>query len=116
MVTHPPLINIHDGVPLANLTEYRALVGRLQLNVAFDVNHLSQYMHQPTNLHSAVLKCLLPYLNGTTHHELILHPTSPHSLHVFRDADWVGSKQLHIYNQLHCLPRQKPIMKLKEAD
>lgn len=102
MVPHPPL-TLNDGTPLENPTEYRALVGSLQYlsltrpDVAFAVNRLSQYMHKPTNVHYAALKRLLRYLNGTSHHGLVIHRNSPLQLHAFCDADWDGDRDSYVY-------------------
>ena len=101
MVMHPPL-STQTGAPLANPTEYRALVGSLQylsltrLDISFAVNRLSQYMHKPTEDHWAALKRLLHYLAGTTSHGLLLRQDSPTTLHAFTDADWAGDKDDYI--------------------
>ncbi|XP_021729722.1 uncharacterized protein LOC110696676 [Chenopodium quinoa] len=101
MITHPPL-NLTDGTPLPNPTEYRALVGSLQYlsltrtDVSFAINRLSQYLHKPTDVHWAALKRLLQYLNGTFHHGLIFHRYSPIQIHAFCDADWVGDRENYI--------------------
>lgn len=63
-------ITIKSGVPLSNPSDYRRLVGSLQyllfprLDIAFAVNHLSQFMHTPTDQHweEANLCCYLPIL------------------------------------------------------
>ena len=97
MVTHP-LLSTQTGAPLANPTEYRALVGSLQylsltrLDISFAVNRLSQYMHKPTKDHWAALKCLLRYLTGTTTHGLLLRRDLLTTLHAFTDVDWAVDK------------------------
>lgn len=101
MVTHPPL-SMHNGTPLANPTEYRALVGSLQylcltrLDISFAVNKLSQYMHKPTEDHWTALKRLLRYIAGTTSQGLLLRRNSPVNLHAFTDSDWARDTDNYI--------------------
>ena len=65
-----------SGIPLDDATEYRAMLGSLQYllitipNIAFVVNHLSQYMHCPTTDHWTCVKRLLRYLAGTVNEGL----------------------------------------------
>lgn len=108
MVTQPSL-TLNDSTPLINPTDYRALVGSLQYlsltrpNVSFVVNRLSQYMHKPTDIHWAALKRLLRYLNGTSHHGLVISRNSPLLLHAFSDADWAGDRDTYtLYYRQHC--------------
>jgi len=61
------------------------------LDIAYIVNKLSQFMHQPTTEHWVLAKRLLRYLCGTTDLGLQLHCDSPSSLHAFSDA-------LHAYS------------------
>jgi histone deacetylase 1/2 len=106
--TSPP-ITLHSGSPLKDPTEYRAIVGSLQYllitrpDIAFAVNKLSQYMHQPTTEHWILVKRLLRYLCGSSSDGIQLYHDSPLSLHAFADAnplslhafsdsDWAGNK------------------------
>ncbi|KAL6350161.1 hypothetical protein AAG906_004100 [Vitis piasezkii] len=94
---------------LKDPTEYRTIVGSLQYllitrpDIAFAVNKLSQYMHQPTIEHWILVKRLLRYLCGSSsdgiqlYHDssLSLHAfidAGPLSLHAFSDSDYVGNK------------------------
>lgn len=101
IVTHPPL-SIQTGAPLANSTEYRALVGSLQylsltrLDISFAVNRLFQYIDKPTEDHWAALKRLLRYLVETITHDVLLCQDSPTTLHAFTDTDWAGDKDDYI--------------------
>ena len=69
--TSPP-ITLHSGSPLKDPIEYRTIVGSLQYlpitrpYIAFVVNKLSQYMHQPTTEHWILVKRLLCYLCGSS--------------------------------------------------
>ena len=108
---HTPLptssssIKLSFGSPLSDPTEYRILVGNLQYlsltrpDISFAVNKMSQFIHQPTYEHWTLVKRILRYLNGTVNDGLLLHRTSPLSLHAFSDsihafsdADWTGNK------------------------
>ncbi|WJZ95273.1 hypothetical protein VitviT2T_014054 [Vitis vinifera] len=101
---HTPLpisssfIKLSSGSPLSDPMEYRAIVGSLQylsltrLDISFTVNKMSQFMHQPTDEHWTLVKRILCYLSGTVNDGLLLHCTSPLSLHAFFDADWAGNK------------------------
>ncbi|RVW24879.1 Retrovirus-related Pol polyprotein from transposon RE2 [Vitis vinifera] len=74
------------------------LVGSLQYlsltrpDIAYTVNKLSQFMHQPTSDHWNAVKRLLRYLCGTLDHGITLRRTSPLALHAFSDSDWAGNK------------------------
>ncbi|XP_019089097.1 PREDICTED: uncharacterized protein LOC109127939 [Camelina sativa] len=91
-----PKINIHTCVPLSDPTKYRKLVGSLQylaftrLDIAFAVNTLSQFMHQPTDAHWQAAKRILRYLAGTPTHGIFFSAKNTLSLHAFLDADWAG--------------------------
>lgn len=64
--THGSLV-LHDGSPPANATSFRSTIGALQYlsitrpDIAYAVNKLSQFMHQPSQLHWAAAKRLLRY-------------------------------------------------------
>ncbi|GKV46639.1 hypothetical protein SLEP1_g53613 [Rubroshorea leprosula] len=86
------------GSTLSNGSEYRSILGSLQYltltrpDISFAVSRLSQYMHQPTDLHWQALKRVLRYLRGTIYHGLLLRPQPSLSLHAYSDSDWaVGS-------------------------
>lgn len=59
--THGSLV-LHDGSPPANATEFRSTIGALQYlsitrpDIAYAVNKLSQFMHQPSQPHWAAAK------------------------------------------------------------
>jgi len=86
-------LSLDMGAPLVDPTHYHATLGSLQYlsltrpDVCFAVNKLSQFMHQPTDVHWKLVKRLLCYLLGTIHHCLLLYRHSPCSVHAFSDAD-----------------------------
>ncbi|KAL6328629.1 hypothetical protein AAG906_003314 [Vitis piasezkii] len=57
---------LHDGSPACDATEYR---------------QFSQYMHQPSTAHWAVVKRVLRYLKGTMDYDLFLRSHSSLALH-----------------------------------
>ena len=64
-------LSLHDGAPPANSSLYRETIGSLQYlligrpDIAFEVNKLSQFIHDLSALYWGAVKCLLHYLNGT---------------------------------------------------
>lgn len=73
---------------------YRATVGALQYvcvtrpDLAYSVNKLSQFMHNPLDDHWQGVKRILRYLAGTKTMGLQLLPTSHPRLTALCDADW----------------------------
>ncbi|XP_019086200.1 PREDICTED: uncharacterized protein LOC109126803 [Camelina sativa] len=93
MVTSPNL-TIDSSTPLSDAKEYRAVIGSLQYlsftwpNIAFVVNRLSQFMHQPTDKHWQAAQHVLHYLAGTKSHGIFLCSDATLTIHAFSDADW----------------------------
>ncbi|XP_070039629.1 uncharacterized mitochondrial protein AtMg00810-like [Nicotiana tomentosiformis] len=83
--------SIHDD------TLYRSTVGVLQYltftrpDIAFAVNKVSQFIHNPLDSHLVVVKRILRYLKGTLSHGLHFSRQPSTLLHGYRDADWGGS-------------------------
>ena len=88
-----PILTLHSGIALSNPMEFWAIVGSLQClsftrpDIAFVVNKLYQFMHQPKIEHWAAIKCLIQYLYEALDHGLLLHQESLISLHAFSDVD-----------------------------
>lgn len=97
-----PKLMLHTGHSLAEPKAYRQLVGSLQYlaftrpDVAYAVNRLSQYMHQPTDAHLQAAKRVLRYLAGTTDHGIFFSASNPLTLHAFSDADWAGDSDDYV--------------------
>lgn len=91
-----PKLTLGSGTRLSDPREYRTTIGSLQYlaftrpDIAFAVNRLSQFMHQPTDLHWSAAKRILRYLAGTQTHGILIRRGTPLSLHGFSDADWAG--------------------------
>jgi len=85
-----------DGTPVSDATQYRSLAGALQYltftrpDIAFAVQQICLYMHDPREPHLAALKRILRYVQGTLHLGLLLRPTTSTDLVVYTDADWAG--------------------------
>lgn len=85
-----------DGPPVGDATQYRSLAGALQYltftrpDIAFAVQQICLYMHDPREPHLSALKRILRYLQGTTTLGLTMCRSSPTELVVYTDADWAG--------------------------
>ena len=85
-----------DGPPVADSTHYHSLAGALQYltfthpDIAYAIQQICLYMHDPREPHLAALKRILRYLQGTLSLGLTLHRSSPTELVVYTNADWAG--------------------------
>lgn len=96
-------LTLQSGDKILNPTEYRTIVGALQYlsltrpDIAFAVNRLCQFMHQPTTTHWEAAKRVLCYLAGTIDKGIFFSSSAvPPTLHAFSDADWAGDKDDYI--------------------
>ncbi|GLT62116.1 hypothetical protein SLA2020_347760 [Shorea laevis] len=86
----------NDSPPFSDSAYYRSIVGALQYltftrpDIAFAVNQVCQYMHNPTENHFQAVKRILRYLKGTLQYGLQLFKDFSLSLHLYSDADWAG--------------------------
>ena len=86
-------LSLYDGDPLPNPTKYRSVVGALQYltltcpDIAFAVNQVCQFMHQPTTTHWIVVKRILRYLKSTPTYGLFYQPSSL-CLEAYFDANY----------------------------
>ncbi|GAA0140972.1 transmembrane signal receptor [Lithospermum erythrorhizon] len=85
-----------SGTLLDSPTEYPQLVGALQylsitrLDITFDVNLASQYMHAPTTTNFTAAKRILRYLSSTKSHGVTILASPYVTLRVYMDSDWTG--------------------------
>ena len=85
-----------DGPPAKDPTLYRSLAGALQYltftrpDIAFAVQQVCLFMHDPRESHFNALKRILRYIKGTISHGLQIHRSAPTRLVVYTDADWAG--------------------------
>lgn len=92
------VLTLSSGDIISDLSTYRATVGSLQYlsltrpDIAFAVNRLSQYMHQPRTLHWEAVKRVLRYLVGTANLGIFFSAKSPFNLRAYSDADWADNR------------------------
>lgn len=90
-------LQLHDGTPATDATEYRSMIGALQYlnltrpDLSFAINKLSQFMHKPTSLHLQHLKRIMRYIKFTMNHGLLFRKAHSNSLLAYSDADWGGN-------------------------
>ncbi|RWR76373.1 putative polyprotein [Cinnamomum micranthum f. kanehirae] len=96
-VAHGSKLSVLDGDPLPDASEYRSAVGALQYltwtrpDIAFAVNQVCRFMHNPTTNHWTAVKRILRYIKGTINHGLSFTKSSRLTLTCFFDADWAGN-------------------------
>ncbi|KAJ9556522.1 hypothetical protein OSB04_011136 [Centaurea solstitialis] len=85
-----------DGEPVPDPTLYRSLAGALQYltftrpDIAYVVQQICLFMHDPRLPHLNALKRILQYLKGTLSHGLHLKASAVDRLVAYSDADWAG--------------------------
>ncbi|KAI5411059.1 hypothetical protein KIW84_056273 [Lathyrus oleraceus] len=90
-------LKLEDGSASVDSKMFRSIIGALQYitltrpDLSFAVNKLSQFMHQPTELHVQQLKRVLRYLKFTINHGLKLTKPIHLKLQAYTDADWGGN-------------------------
>ena len=95
------LLTANDDTASVNATIYRQVVRGLQhlrmtrLDISFDVNKLSLFMHTPSTHHWGAVKRLLRYLNGTRSLDIRLLADTPLTLHGFSNEDWSRNPDDH---------------------
>ncbi|XP_025791967.1 uncharacterized protein LOC112873162 [Panicum hallii] len=85
-----------DGTPVTDPTHYRSIAGALHYltfthpDIAFAVQQVCLFMHDPREPHLAAMKQILWYLQGSHDLDLRLSRSAPLELTVYSDADWAG--------------------------
>lgn len=64
-------------------------------DISFVVQQVSQFMHSPRHIHLAVVRRIIHYLKGTSHHGLIFTTGIAPKLSAYSDADWAGCPDTH---------------------
>ncbi|KAJ9568111.1 hypothetical protein OSB04_004077 [Centaurea solstitialis] len=83
-----------DGEPVPDPTLYRSLAGALQYltftrpDIAYAVQQVCLFMHDPRLTHLNALKRILRYLKGTLSHGLHIKASVVDRLVAYSDADW----------------------------
>ena len=85
-----------DGAPVTDPSQYRSLAGALQYltltrpELAYAVQQVCLFMHDPHEPHLALIKRILRYVKGTLSTGLHLSSGPVDSLTAYSDADWAG--------------------------
>lgn len=95
-IVHSSRLSSSEGTKLSETktSTYRRLIGRLiyltntQLDIAFVVNNLSQFIPSPTTLHQQVVFRPLRYLKGTFRTGIFFHNNHVTQLRGFNDSYW----------------------------
>ncbi|XP_018505047.2 uncharacterized mitochondrial protein AtMg00810-like [Pyrus x bretschneideri] len=91
-----------EGILLSDPTLYRSLVGALQYltftrpDIAFAVNTVCQYMNAPTDIHLAMVKRILRFLQGTLQCGLTYISGGPLTVTAYSDSDWTADLNTRI--------------------
>lgn len=94
MDTNPKLVV--DGPPVKDASGFRSIAGALQyltftrLDIAYAVQQVCLFMHDPREPHLAALKRILRYIQGTLDLGLLLRLSPSAELLVYSDNDWAG--------------------------
>jgi len=84
------------GSAVADPTAYRNLAGALQYltftrpDIAYAIQQVCLYMHDPREAHLVAAKRILRYLQGTLDFGLVIPCSALTQLVVYTDADWAG--------------------------
>ena len=85
-----------EGSPITDPTEYRSLAGALQYltltrpDLAYAVQQVCLFMHDPREPHLALVKRILRYVKGTLSAGLHIGTGPVDKLVAYYDADWAG--------------------------
>lgn len=89
-------VSTHAGTSLSDPTQYRSIVGALQYltltrpDLTYAVQQACLHMHDPCDIHWALVKRILRYLHGTVDKGLQLRRSTTPTLVAYSDADWAG--------------------------
>ncbi|KAK4352549.1 hypothetical protein RND71_028067 [Anisodus tanguticus] len=89
-------LSANDGAPVSDPTLYRSLAGSLQdltftrPDIAYAIQQVCLFMHDPRESHFAALKRNIRYVKGTLDFGLHLYPSAPTKLLAYTDANWAG--------------------------
>jgi hypothetical protein len=88
---------------------YRSLAGALQYltlirpNLAYVVQQVCLFMHDPRESHLAFLKCILRYVKGTLSYGLRIGTGPVDSLTTYSDVDWAGCPDSRRSTSSYCV-------------
>ncbi|KAL4362499.1 hypothetical protein GQ457_04G038710 [Hibiscus cannabinus] len=84
------------GTPLEDITSFRRLVGKLvyltntRPDISFAVQHLSQFLSAPTDLHLVAAHRVLRYLKKSPGQVLFFPSNNTLKVNAFSDSDWAS--------------------------
>lgn len=90
-------LSTYEGERFNDPFLYRSTIGALQYltlirpDIAFCVNKLNQFLHNPSPAHWSACKRLLRYLKGTANMGLKFCNSSFYCLEAYADADWAAA-------------------------
>jgi hypothetical protein len=85
-----------SGPPVEDASQFRSIAEALQYltftqpDIAYAVQQICLYMHDPRVPHPTAKKRILHYFQGTPGYGLLLHRSSSSDLIVYTDANWAG--------------------------
>ena len=89
-------LSASEGAQVANPSEYRSIAGALQYltltrpDLAYVVQQVCLFMHDPREPHLALIKRILRYVKGSLSAGLQLGTGAADWLTAYSDADWAG--------------------------
>lgn len=90
-------LGIYPNQVPTNKERYLRLVGRLmylahtQLDLAYALSAVSQFMHSPSEEHMNVVTCILRYLKSSPGKEIMFKKGNNLDVKGYIDVDWAGS-------------------------
>ncbi|XP_070005769.1 uncharacterized mitochondrial protein AtMg00810-like [Nicotiana sylvestris] len=93
-----PIVKLkaRESTILRDLTHYRKLVGKLnfltntRLDIAYNVQHLSQFMQEPTEPYLKASFHLLRYLKNNHTLGIFMSKDADHTVKAYCDSDWAA--------------------------
>lgn len=102
-------LSADDTPPVSDPTQYRSLAGDLQYltftrpDIAFAVQQICLFMHDPREAHLNALKRILHYVKGTLTHGIRMTRSPSLSLTAYSDADWAGCPSTRLSTSGYCV-------------
>jgi hypothetical protein len=90
-----------SGPPVEDASHFRSIAGALQYliftrpDIAYAVQQICLYMHDPQEPHLTAMKRILRYLQGTPDYGLLLCRSSGSDLIIYTDADYASCLETH---------------------
>ncbi|XP_021768029.1 uncharacterized protein LOC110732399 [Chenopodium quinoa] len=101
-------LNVDSGHKFHDPALYRSLASALHYltftrpDIAYAVQQVCLFMHDPREAHYDALKRILQYIHSTIDHGLHLYPSPPTNLITYTDADWGGCPDTRRSTSRYC--------------